>query len=215
MTSDPKISLDRNFICYLRPDTFDHELFRRGKEDIYSIEEMERFDADFRMQLHFNFSATRTTQKQKQAADATRASRLRDIDLDSLQESASSTTTMSNKRQDLSRYVLEDILDCPVGSRFIVCIVAEETNDQRSIYYVDTARVLQIELKRHGLLVETWRMSGKRYLIIQGRIDRSSHLEQMSLSIEPKSMCLASHASREIAFVLMKILSTFESTFAT
>jgi hypothetical protein len=59
-TSDPKISLDRNFICYLRPHTFDHELFRRGKEDMYSIEEMERFDADFCMQLHFNFSATRT-----------------------------------------------------------------------------------------------------------------------------------------------------------
>ena len=178
--SDQKLTLDRNFICYLRPHTFDHELFRRGKEDIYSIEEMERFDADFRMQLHFNFSATRTTQKQRQAADATRASRLRDIDLDSLPESAS-TTTISNKRQDLSRYVLEDILDCPVGSRFIVCIVAEETNDERSNYYLETARVLQIELKRHKLLVETWRMSGKRYLIIQGRIDRSSHYNDIKM----------------------------------
>jgi hypothetical protein len=79
--SEPKLTLNRNFMCFLRPHTFDHELFRRGKEDIYSIAEMERFDADYRRQLHFNFSATRTTQKQKQAFDAPRASRLRDVDL--------------------------------------------------------------------------------------------------------------------------------------
>ena len=105
-------------MCFLRPHTFEHKLFRRGKEDIYSVAEMERFDADYRRQLHFNFSATRTPQKQKQASDATRASRLRDVDLDALPDNTSSTIS-SSKRQDLSRYILEDILDCPVGSRFI------------------------------------------------------------------------------------------------
>ena len=39
--SEPKLTLDRNFMCFLRPHTFDHELFRRGKEDIYSIAEMD------------------------------------------------------------------------------------------------------------------------------------------------------------------------------
>jgi hypothetical protein len=114
----PKLTLDRNFMCFLRPHTFDHELFCRGKEDIYSIAEMERFNADYRRQLHFNFSATWTTQEQKQAFDVTRASRLHDVDLDTLPDSTSSTI-ISSKQQDLSRYILEDILDCPVGSRFI------------------------------------------------------------------------------------------------
>jgi hypothetical protein len=63
--SEPKLALDRNFMCFLQPHTFDHELFRKGKEDIYSIAEMERFDADYRRQLRFNFLATRITQKQK------------------------------------------------------------------------------------------------------------------------------------------------------
>jgi hypothetical protein len=113
--SEPKLTLDRNFMCFLRPHMFDHELFRRGKEDINSIAEMERFDADYRRQLHFNFSATRTTQKQKQALDATHASRLHDVDLDALPDNTSPTIS-SSKRQDLSRYISEDILNCPVGT---------------------------------------------------------------------------------------------------
>jgi hypothetical protein len=169
----PKLTLDRNFMCFLRPHTFDHELFCRGKEDIYSIAEMERFDADYRRQLHFNFSATWTTQKQKQAFDATRASRLHDVDLDTLPDSTSSTI-ISSKRQDLSRYILEDILDCPVGSRFIVCIATEDNDDKRSKYYSETARAIQSDFRSEGLPVETWRMSSKRYLVLQGRITRSS-----------------------------------------
>ena len=101
-------------MCFLQLHTFDHKLFRRGKEDIYSIAQMERFDADYRRQLHFNFLATRTTQKQKQAFDATRASRLRDVDLDALPDSTL-LTIISSMRQDLSRYILEDILNCPIG----------------------------------------------------------------------------------------------------
>ena len=33
--SKPKLTLDHNFMCFLQLHTFDHELFRRGKEDIY------------------------------------------------------------------------------------------------------------------------------------------------------------------------------------
>jgi hypothetical protein len=178
--SELKLTLDRNFMCFLRPHTFDHELFRRGKEDIYSIAKMERFDADYRRQLHFNFSATRTTQKQKQASDATRASRLRDVDLDALPDNTSSTI-ISSKRQDLLRYILEEILDCPVGSRFIVCIAMEDNDDKRSKYYSETARAIQCDFRSEGLPVETWRMSSKRYLVLQGRITRSSHYDDISM----------------------------------
>ena len=109
---------------------------------MYTIAEMERFDADFRMQLHFNSSATQTTQKQKQAINATRASQLRDVDLDPLLENTSTLSVISSKWQELSCYVLEDILDCPVGSRFIVCIATEDNNDDWYCYYTDTAKII-------------------------------------------------------------------------
>ena len=39
--SDSKLVLDRNFMCYLGPDTFNQEPFRRGKPDMYGITDME------------------------------------------------------------------------------------------------------------------------------------------------------------------------------
>jgi hypothetical protein len=131
--------------------------------------------------LHFNFSATRTTQKQKQAIDVTRANRLRDVNLDALAENTSTSAVIPSKRQELSRYVLEDIFDCPVGSRFSVCIAAEDNDDDRCRYYLETAKVIESDLSREGLPVETWRMSSKRYLVIQGRIDRTSHYNDIKM----------------------------------
>jgi hypothetical protein len=123
---------------------------------MYPITEIERFDADFHMQLHFNFSATRTTQKQMQAIDATCASRLRDVDLDALLENTSTSAVILSRRQELSRYVLEDILDCPIGSRSIVCIAVEDNDDDQGRYYLETAKVIESDLSREeGLPVET------------------------------------------------------------
>ena len=178
--SEPKLTLDHNFMCFLRPHTFDHKLFRRGKEDIYSIAEMEQFDADYRRQLHFNFLATRTTQKKKQVFDATRSSHLHDVDLDALPDNTLLTFS-SSKCQDLSQYILEDILDCPVGSRFIVCIAMEDNDDKRSKYYSETARAIQSEFRSKGLPVEMWRISSKRYLVLQGMIARSSHYNDIRM----------------------------------
>ena len=113
---------------------------------MYPIAEMERFDANFRMQLHFNFLATRATQKQKQAIDAARASRLRDVDLDALLKNTSTLAVISSKWQELSRYVLEDILDCPVGSRLIVCIAAEDNGDDRCRKTTVTIAVVTIRI---------------------------------------------------------------------
>ena len=148
---------------------------------MYPIAEFKRFDTDFRMQLHFNFLATRTTQKQKQAINATRASCLRDVDLDAFPENTSTSAIISSKRQELSRYVLEDILDCPVGSRYIVCITAEDNDDDRCHYYLETAKVIESDLSHEGLPVETWRMSSKRYLVIQVRINRTSHYDDIKM----------------------------------
>ena len=127
--SEPKLTLDRNFVCFLRPHTCDHKLFRRGKEDIYSIAEMEQFDADYRRQLHFIFWQHGPLRKKKQAFDATHSSHLHDVDLDVLPDNTLSTFS-SSKRQDLLQYILEDILDCPIGSRFIVCIAMEDNDNE-------------------------------------------------------------------------------------
>ena len=59
--SETKLVVDRKFMCFLQPNTFDNQPFRRGKQEMYSIEQMDRFDANFRKQLHFNFSTTQTT----------------------------------------------------------------------------------------------------------------------------------------------------------
>jgi hypothetical protein len=83
---------------------------------MYSTDDIDRFDADFKKQIHFNFSATQNNLKQKQSQEATCASRLRDIDLDVIQRD---TSTLTTNRSDLSRYILEDVLDCPPGSQFI------------------------------------------------------------------------------------------------
>ncbi len=53
------VVLDRNFMCILQHDTFDHEPFRKGKPTMYSTDDIDRFDADFKNQIHFNFAATR------------------------------------------------------------------------------------------------------------------------------------------------------------
>ena len=39
--SEPKLILDRNFMCFLQPHIFNHEPFGRGKKDMYPIAEME------------------------------------------------------------------------------------------------------------------------------------------------------------------------------
>ena len=103
-------------MCILRHDTFDHESFRKGKPTMYSTDDIAQFDADFKKQIHFNFAATQNTLKQKESQEATCASRLRDIDLDVIQRD---TSTLTTNRSDLSRYILEDVLDCPPGSQFI------------------------------------------------------------------------------------------------
>ena len=56
------------------------------------------------------------------------------------------------------RYILKDILDCPVDSRFIVCVVANGANLERGNYYAEKALTFADELKWAGLEIESWRM---------------------------------------------------------
>ncbi len=72
---------------------------------MYSMADMDWFDADFKKQLDFNFATTRNTQKQREAHEGTRMSRLRDIDLDLISQEPS---TIITNQSELSRYILED-----------------------------------------------------------------------------------------------------------
>jgi hypothetical protein len=45
-SSNPKLVLDRNFMWFLEPDTFDNQPFRKEKQEMY-IADMDCFDADY------------------------------------------------------------------------------------------------------------------------------------------------------------------------
>jgi hypothetical protein len=140
---------------------------------------MSIFDDQFRKQLHFNFSATRNSAKQRESRESTRASWLREIDLDV--ELPPSQQLLSTKWHEMSRYILEDILDCPVNSCLMVCVSADRANLERGDYYAEKALIIADKIKRAGLETESWRMSGRRYIVIQGILDRSSHYSDIKI----------------------------------
>jgi hypothetical protein len=80
------------------------------------------------------------------------------------------------------RYVLENILNCPLSSHLIVCIAADGAGEyERGAYYSKKAHLIASDLKWAGLDSEWWRMSSKNYIIIQGKIERSSHYSDIKM----------------------------------
>ena len=80
---------------------------------------MAKFNASFQTQLSFNFCATRASRRKSVLMLESCTSRLCEIDLDLMPASFS---LESNNSHELSQYVLEDLLFCPIGSCLIVCI---------------------------------------------------------------------------------------------
>jgi hypothetical protein len=137
---------------------------------MYSDAEMDHYNAEYRRQLHFHFSEAQNAQKQRHSTKATHASWLRDIDLEAPPEQ--SMSVLQSKQHKLLRYVpLEVILDCPVESRFIVCIAVDGGDLEQGAYSAEKAKIIARDLKQAGLDAEWWRMSRKKYMIIQGKID--------------------------------------------
>ena len=56
---DPKVTLDSHYFTFLCPLTFNPKRFAPGHPQLYSEDDMRRFDANFHKQLSFNFCATR------------------------------------------------------------------------------------------------------------------------------------------------------------
>jgi len=142
------------------------------------MDDVSRFDTNYQKQLLFNFSAARATRKKSAATINARASRLRDIDLDVAPITFSRDTT---DRHELSRYVFEDLLSCPVGSRIVVCIRSGVEGDPTETSYSDQAKCITSCRSESEIATESWRMAGNQYLVLQGKLFRSTmHDEVMS-----------------------------------
>jgi hypothetical protein len=59
----PLDTSNNSCFTFIREEVFDTKLFSRGKAEIYSHAEMEKFDSSFQKQLIFNFSERRATKK--------------------------------------------------------------------------------------------------------------------------------------------------------
>ena len=113
-----KVKLGPDFFQYLRKDTFDTDRFKKGHDEVYSKAEMDKFDVDYNKQLGFDFCQRRRTKNKDVNARASRSA-TEEQDLDSNIEAFGVNTT---DRRQLSRYILEDILKCYEGERFLVLI---------------------------------------------------------------------------------------------
>ena len=135
---------------------------------MYGIADMKRFDADFRLQLHFNFLATRNSFKQKQSLDINRASRIGDVNLDALPPENSTLVLRTARERYLSLLVLTSVVE------------TEELHD-----LVELSQQLRSQLFLCGRSVD----------VDHGHIQL--HLVQFPLKIIPKMLRLASGITKK------------------
>ena len=76
--------------------------------------------------------------------------------------------------QELSCYVLEDVLACPVGCHLIICIHANAHGNPTQQSYSDQAMHISDSRKTHNNNTEFWRITGDQYFVIQGTIRRAT-----------------------------------------
>jgi hypothetical protein len=172
-----KIKLTSKYFTYLRSNAFNLHLFRKGHSKIHSDDDMKHFNAAFQKQLNFNFAATWATRK-KNGEDVW-SSHLHDIDLNSVPDFLRDTTN----RHELSRYVLKDILACTIDTPFILCIREDGDHDEVAggqQYYLSFAKAVRQDRNRKKLQTESWHIFGKRYIVLIGRLCRSSHYEAIT-----------------------------------
>ncbi len=105
------------------------------------------------------------------------SSRLRDIDLD-ITPSSFSWDTMD--RHELSQYVLDDLLSCPVGCWIIMCIRSGAQGNPTKASYLDQAQSITSSRSKCGMATKSWKMSGNLYHVLQGTISRSTLRDEVT-----------------------------------
>jgi len=73
------------------------------------------------------------------------------------------------------------MLDCPPGSRFIVCIATDANDIECGEYYSNKASQIATDIRLSKGKCEYWKMCGRRYFICQARLDRSSHYSEIKI----------------------------------
>ena len=100
----------------------------------------------------------------------------RDVDLDIAPSLFSRDTT---DRLELSQYILEDLLNCKVDCRIIVCIRSGAKGNETEASYSDQARSIASSRNNSGITTVLWRMSADMYHVLQGTISRSSFSDEV------------------------------------
>ena len=165
------IKLGRGFLTFTRPRLFDDQRFRLGQPPVYTVSEMDAFDASFEKQLNFNFSQRRASHNKLMTEQ--RASRSADLDVDH-DVAAHSVTT--NDFRDLSRYVMEDMVAATAGARFLVCIAKDAD-------FAGTPEDVAADQRRHGVAGDMVRISGRLYYNLLGCVSVAASNDAVRLGM--------------------------------
>ena len=169
-----RLVLDSKILTSIRSDVFDASIFK-GKE-VYSREDMDSFDRAYQQQLLFNFAQTRASKKQQKQQTNDRASR--SSSLDDLDYNNEAFNVESNNFQELSRYILEDLLKCSVGDKFLLCLPVN-SGDVHNIPLKEIARA-QTQNNVGG---DTCRISGREYYCLKVAIDYAPNHDLIRLGM--------------------------------
>lgn len=169
-----KVVLDNNFLQYIRRDTFDSNSFKKGEKPMYSQEEINSYEEQYSKQLSYNFSQRRAANKKNDTARASRSAS--EIDLDS--NLAAYNVTTSDFRE-LSRYVLEDMLKCTEGDKFVVLLPKDTKQDGTK----NIPKLVSKQQIEDGIGGEVVTITKRKYYCLKARISAASMNGQVRLGM--------------------------------
>ncbi len=87
-------------------------------------------------------------------------------------------------------------MDCLLGRCFLVCISSDKGEFEHGIYYTEKANIITSELKWAGVEAKWWNISGHKYIVIQGKIDHSSHYSDIKMKSVSRRQLIDDFAMR-------------------
>jgi hypothetical protein len=171
--SKPIDTSNNRCFTFIRDDVFDTKTFSRGRTELYSKSDMEKYDRAFQKQLLFDFSERRASKKKQHSIG--RASRSQAFNLD---ENLDAFSGNCANFQDLSRYILEDIIKCRSGEQFLLCLPSK-AGDALGLDLIKTSREQQ-RLCKGG---EQCLIAGKSYYCFKVTMDMCPNHEEIALGM--------------------------------
>ena len=156
------VYLDQRFLTDLRPTTFDSSLFN-GDGIVYEDKEMDDWTRIYQRRVVTNFEEKYATKKKLLDNGRQLRSAMEDVSLVDIDAGEVETTDRSR----LSRYVLEDILQCSEGARFVV-LVKKESNELTG--FDGKPSEIAAAQRAAGIAGDIVRVSTSSYFCLKGRI---------------------------------------------